>query len=110
MKIVFILITLLISYPVFSACPVDDTGSACIAEFQNLLQNTTTTTQPPFNPAPKDMFTDTVESVQSTKEIGPNKELKNLPFTGNDYGYNSSCQFGVCLDQSMVKTFPYLQN
>lgn len=110
-KSIFILALLIVSNNVFAACPVESEGSACIAEFQQtnipVLPNLDSqlSTPPPVN-----KFIETPATVDSSREIEPKKKLRSFSSNNQDYGYNSNCQFGVCLDRGTPKLFPERNN
>ena len=111
MKRLLIITALLLIYPVFAACPIEKEGAACLAEFQltdipALPMNNLQLSAP--NAASK--FSATPATVDSAREITPTKNLRNFGANNQDYGYNSNCQFGVCLDRGMPKIFPEENN
>ena len=109
MKYILFLIVILISTPIFAACPIDvHDGSTCVAEFQDTttipdLMQPTQISPPPAMPSGN--FTATPATVFSGRDYEAKKELRNFRSTEQDYGYNSSCQFGVCLDTGTPQTF-----
>jgi len=111
MKKLIYIIVLLTSYPVLAACPIDGNTNACIAESQTLFQNTPQTLSPKlFSPNSAIKFKDTPESAKNEQEILPEKNLQSFGVNNQDYGYNSSCQFGVCMDTGTPQNFPGQQN
>ena len=104
MKIFPVLIAILISYPAFAACPIDGINDACIAEFQAL---------PNISPAQPSLirrnsskeFTSTPNAITLDNQDLSGKPLRTFGPTTSDYGYNSSCQFGICRNTGTPKNF-----
>lgn len=101
MKNLTLLVFILTSYPVFAACPID--ASSCIAEFQQLQTLQSAPMQTPKNISPK-TFSPIPSTTNLSREISPTNTRMFGP-TDEDYGYNSSCQFGVCQKTGTPKTF-----
>ena len=95
MKKFIILISILVSYPVFAACPVDGVSDACVAEFSPVpsLQSIPMDRNPDSFSKP---FKGTQDTTPLSRETGAGKNLRNFGPTTQDYNYNSSCQFGIC--------------
>lgn len=111
MKNILTLIVISISIPVFAACPINGNGGACVAEFQQTGIPALKSVSPVIEPAiPKTNFSETPAMVNSNREYQAKKDLRSFPNTEQDYGYNSSCQFGVCMDTGTPKSFPVPQN
>lgn len=93
MKKLFAILVILTSYPAFGACPIDGLNS-CVAEF-----NPVPTLNPiPMNRNPNNFnrpFQGVTNTTPLSKEIYPDSTRAFGP-TGQDYNYNSSCQFGIC--------------
>lgn len=106
-----LLIVILISYPVYSACPIEADNTACIAEFQNTsipaLPSSDSKLMTP-NTAVK--FSGTPDITDSSREISPKKSLRNFSANNQDYGYNASCQFGACPESGTPKIFSQEKN
>ena len=110
-KLFFILIVIVISYPTFASCPISDTSSACVAEFQSTGIPEIPAINPKLNiPAGSKVFIKTPSTVESAREIQPRKNLRNSSGKSSDYGYNANCQFGVCQNSGMPKLFPQNNN
>ena len=105
MKIFLLLIAILISYPVFASCPVGGNGDACIADVETLLE-APLTTPIKVNSNSANNFKGVPNSVQKEQEIEPEKNLRKFGANGQNYGYNSSCQFGVCMETGTPQNFP----
>lgn len=107
MKKLLILIAITLSNPVFAACPIDNEGAACLAEFQklNIPALPEFSPQMPNTPSAGN-FSETPATVDSSREIQPKKNLRSFGANSQDFGYNSNCQFGVCLDRGMPRIFP----
>ena len=103
MKRTALLIVILISLPAFAACPIDGIGEACVADIPSLPSPLSSESAIPNNSSEK-IFTDTPTTSDITREIKPIK-TQTFGVTGQDYGYNSSCQFGVCMDTGTPKNF-----
>lgn len=97
------LIVILISLPVFATCPIDGISDACVAGTTALPNLMPSESAIPSNSSNK-IFTETPSTSDITREIKPIK-TQNFGVTGQDYGYNSSCQFGVCMDTGTPKNF-----
>jgi hypothetical protein len=111
MKYYLLLIAILTSLPVFAACPIEGEGSACVAEFQETGIPGLISTPSVVAPAmPTSNFSATPATVNSNREYEPKKETRIFGTTEQNYGYNSSCQFGVCMDTGTPKTFPLQPN
>lgn len=101
MKKIIILTIILTLYPACGACPIN--GDACIAEFPPIqLESTPSNINPPKMPKP---FTSVTSDIDLSREIKPAK-ARNFRSNNTEYGYNSSCQFGVCMDTGTPKNFP----
>lgn len=111
MKNLLFLIAILSIIPAFASCPIDGNSSACIAEFQQTsIPDVTQNPALLSTPAPANTFSATPPIIDTEREIGPTKNLRNFGTTSQDYGYNSSCQFGVCMETGTPKTFRQNQN
>lgn len=101
MKKILFLTVILVSLPTFAACPID--GDACVAEFQSEPLPMPAPINPK-EPTKPNEFVATPSTMDISREIKP---AKNREFRSNntEYGYNSSCQFGVCMDTGTPKNF-----
>jgi len=105
MKKLISLIVILIACPTFATCPID--SDACVAEFQQTsLPDIILPASKPFSSQNTGNFLETPATVQASREYEPKNNLRNFRSTEQDYGYNSSCQFGVCMDTGTPKVFP----
>ncbi len=102
MKKILPLILILTSYPVFASCPISD--SACIAEYQQTQSSNPLTMPIPKNSS-ANTFVPTPSATSLKREIAPARGLRMFGSTDEDYGYNASCQFGVCQNTGTPKTF-----
>ena len=113
MKKFLISASLLITLPVFSACPVDGTTEACsLADaikfpssnvdkgFDTNVGNKTTgvlrvpnVSKQKVSKSYTSRFNQTDDSEKNYKEQTPLRTYRN---TRNDYSYNADCQFGAC--------------
>ena len=101
-------IFILTLFPVYASCPVDGSGESCVAEIQSQIL-------PPLQPSSplpqkqSKLFTETPSTLDISREIKP---VKSRSFGSNntEYGYNSSCQFGVCMDTGTPKIFQQDEN
>ena len=100
MKKLIALTFILTLYPAYGACPIN--GDACIAEFPPIqLETAPNNISPPQPPKP---FTGTPSTMDLSREIKPAK-IRDFGSNNTEYGYNSSCQFGVCMDTGTPKNF-----
>lgn len=105
MRNLFIIFFVFIScYSAYASCPVDG-YSACIAEFQ-----TVPLAEPMKMSIPKNSTVKEFSSTPSTagnleREIDADTSLRKFGPQSQNYGYNSSCQFGVCQTTGTPKTF-----
>ena len=95
MKKILLLILILTTYPAFAACPVENMSGACIAEFKTMPLAAPMTPILPASPSVRE-FSPTPPRVGIKREIEPTRSLRMFGPTSSDYGYNSSCQFGIC--------------
>ena len=103
------LIILIVSCPAFASCPVD-TG-ACVAEFQSSnIQDIIPPASVLSSPAKPKEFSGIKDNTPVENEIEPTKSLRNFGSNSNNYGYNSSCQFGQCPETGTPKNFPLNAN
>ena len=104
MKKLLLLILILTSYPVFAACPVDGTTNACIADIERTPITEPTQTLMPQMEAKKE-FSATPSNIGVEREIQPEKGVRDFGPNNQNYGYNSSCQFGICRTTGTPKNF-----
>ena len=101
------LIVIIISCPVFASCPIDSEGGACVAEFQSgKIQDVIPPESVLSSPAKPKVFLGIKDNIPPEEEIESTKNLRDFGVNSNDYGYNSSCQFGVCPETGTPKNFP----
>ena len=103
-KILF-LIVIIAASPAFAACPIDSNSGACVAEFQSNIQDIILPERTLSSPAKPKEFSGVKENIPKEEEINPAQNRRDFGAKGNDYGYNSSCQFGVCPDTGTPKNF-----
>ena len=110
MKHLLSTIIILTCLPSFAACPVEN-GGACLAEFQGTgIPDITNPSANLLPNLPSANFSATPAAVNSGREYEPKKETRVFSSMEQNYGYNSSCQFGVCMDTGTPKIFPNEQN
>lgn len=96
-KLLFIL-AILTSIPAFAACPIDSTACS-IAQFQEPMQQT-------FSKESNiNEFSQTPETRLKPAQNNADKNLREFSSRPTDYGYNSSCQFGVCSNTGTPQLF-----
>ena len=92
MKKFLILSVILISSPVFAACPIDGVTNACsIAQIREPFKPTYTT-----NPMIKEYSGSPESRLTPSHNTATDNQLRNFRTQNSDYSYNSNCQFGVC--------------
>ena len=92
-----LIITLIFSQSfVFAACPIDST--ACVADMEtNLPPTLQQNTKSLFQSDPNAWkFVGTPEAVKPTNSAEKASSSRTFGPTSQDYGYNATCQFGVC--------------
>lgn len=93
MKKLLILTAILISIPAFAACPIDGTGEACSIAQMRTPMATTYDVKPMIQE-----YADSPEArLNPAQNEAPEKQLREFRTQNSDYSYNSSCQFGMCL-------------
>ena len=105
MKKFVLLIIIFISYPAFAACPIDGISDACIAEFQAVPLAEPMKMTLPKNETVKEFSATPSATNNFEKEIDANTSLRKFGPQSQNYGYNSSCQFGVCQTTGTPKSF-----
>ena len=100
MKKLIALTFILTLYPAYASCPIN--GDACIAEFPPIQLEATPNAMGP--PPPPKSFASTPSTMDLSREIKPTK-TRAFGSNNTEYGYNSSCQFGVCMDTGTPKNF-----
>lgn len=111
MKKFVLLIVILISYPVYSACPIESDNTACIAKFQNTSIPDLPVLNPQLTtPNAAVKFSETPVITDFSREITPKKESRNFSTDEQNSGYNANCQFGVCLEKGTQKNFSQENN
>ena len=105
LKYVFLALTVAV-LPVFASCPIDTEGAACVAEFQSgKIQDVIPQESILSSPAKPKEFLGVKDNTPPEEEIEPAKEIRDFGPNSNDYGYNSSCQFGICPNTGTPKNF-----
>ena len=99
-KFLSILSVILISSSVQANCLIDDIGTACnISEFRKPINTSYGRGSQIQN------YSDTPETQLNPKENKVTKQLRNFGQSQSDFSYNSSCQFGVCMDTGSPQLF-----
>ena len=88
MKKYLLLPALLISLPVFSACPIESGETVCT------LPNFREQVQPIFDNTNYPKSVNPAQNLQPLKREDPINQMRG---PNNQLNYNSGCQFGVCL-------------
>ena len=110
-NLLFVIISILITYPAFALCPIDMEGASCVAsESPSSIPVLRPTEQKPSALQPTTDFLETQSNVEFSREIQPTKNLRKFGVSNQNFGYNSNCQFGTCLDTGTPKTFPIQQD
>ena len=116
-----ILTSLILALPAFAACPIDGNASCSIAnnsDFSNVgmsneFDNTNSTpfsgtSLPELNKPSKitkaNPGADT-NVLPASRDYSSEKSFRTFRQTEADYGYNSSCQFGVCNQTGTPRSF-----
>lgn len=102
MKKLVLIITLLSSLPVFAACSIENSDTACsIAQFhQEEMQPTFTRDNSNLKE-----FSGTPETRLKPAQNTADKNFRKFGPQSVDYSYNSSCQFGVCSNTGTPQLF-----
>lgn len=104
MKNYLLIIILSLAYPVFASCIINDNGTACIADLDKIK-----TLNPQLENPKEDIFPENFlksdTKRDSINDADLEKQKRDFGTQNNDYGYNPSCQFGVCTNSSTPKTF-----
>lgn len=101
MKKFLILAALLVMLPSNAMCSIDDENTACTAQaFREQMS-------PTYNPQSNiQEFSGTPEArLKPIKRDNVNTQTRNFAPTESNYNYNSSCQFGVCLQNRNTPLF-----
>ena len=101
MKKILIILSMLLAYPSFASCPVDDSATVCSLpgfreQVSPVYQQETSIRE----------FADTPEvrlKPLERDDISPS--LKTVAPAGSNFNYNSSCQFGICLQNRSTPLF-----
>ena len=105
------LIVIIAACPVFASCPVGIDAGACVAEFQTMnIQDIIPPENKLTGPVKQKEFSGVKNDVPIEEEIGPTKSLRTFGPNNSDYGYNSSCQFGICPNTGTPQNFPANNN
>ena len=99
-KFFTILSIILISSSVHANCLIDDIGTACnISEFRKPISTS-------YNRGSQiKEYSDTPDTLLNPRENALTKQLRNFGQSQSDFSYNSSCQFGVCMDTGAPQLF-----
>ena len=99
-KYLIILTVILTSTSAYSSCLIDDIGTACnISEFRKPMSTSYGRGSQIQN------YSETPETNLNPKENRITKQLRNFGQSQSDFSYNSSCQFGVCMDTGAPQLF-----
>ena len=91
---------ILTSGSAYSSCLIDDIGTACnISEFRKPLNTSYGRGSQIQN------YSDSPETQLNPRENTVTKQLRNFGQSQSDFSYNSSCQFGVCMDTGAPQLF-----
>ncbi len=95
MKKLIVLFSLLMTLPCLSACPIESGEMVCsVAGFR---EQVTPTYQPRGNIREFSSSPEARLNAIDRSEIS--KQIRDFSATESNFNYNSSCQFGVCLQQ-----------
>ncbi len=103
MKKFLILSVILISAPVFASCPVDGSATSCsIAQIREPMSPTYQTTPniSEFSGSPE-------ARLAPANNNAVESQLREFRPQNKDYSYNSSCQFGMCLQDRSDTLFQH---
>ena len=93
MKKFLISAVILISAPVLAACSVDETSTSCsIAQIREPMNQTYKTT-----PIINEFSSSPEARLAPANNNAVESQLREFRPQNKDYSYNSSCQFGMCL-------------
>lgn len=109
MKHLLIFSLILISTPVFASCPIDGATNACIAQFQTVPVAKPMQTVIKRTDAVRE-FSSTPTTTAIDREPSDSRPLRTFGPTQQDYGYNSSCQFGICRNTGTPTNFTNSEN
>lgn len=110
MKNLLLLIFVLTYGQIVSACPISGGETACVANIQpDTLSPIQTQTPLALQQREANQFKETPSNINQSREIKP-VQTRNFGSNSNEYGYNSSCQFGVCLNTGTPKIFRQKNN
>ena len=104
MKKVFLIVIFSILYPAYASCPIDLEGGACIADLEKVKTINPKLQHPEETIFPENFMSKEIENNFSVDNTAKGKKRDFGP-QNNDYGYNPSCQFGICTNSSTPKTF-----
>ena len=96
MRKTLIILGILLSVPAFAMCPIDDNEAVCSSSVPGMRAQFT----PTYNPQSAiSEFSDTPEArLNPIKRDNIEYQMRQFAPTENNFNYNSSCQFGVCLE------------
>ena len=99
-KYIILLAVILASNNAYSSCLIDDIGTACdISEFRKPMNTSY------GRGSQIQIYSDSPETNLNPKENKLTKQLRNFGQSQSDFSYNSSCQFGVCMDTGAPQLF-----
>ena len=103
MKKILMIIVLLTSLPVYSACSVEEGGTCKVADLMNQpMQRTFGQSKPMIKE-----FSGTPEVRLKPAQNEPLSEHpRNFGPKTTDYSYDNTCQFGVCQKNGVPTLFP----
>lgn len=99
-KYIILLSVILTASSSYASCLIDDIGTACnISEFRKPLN--TSFSQNSHVPD----FSDSPDVRLNPPENKITQQLRNFGQAESDFSYNSSCQFGVCMQTGAPQLF-----
>ena len=102
MKKIFILLGLITSIPVFAMCSIDD-ANVCSSSLPGMREEFSSRYNPKSN---INEFSNTPEArLNPIKRDNIEYQMRQFAPTENNFNYNSSCQFGVCLENRNTPLF-----
>lgn len=100
MKNILIATIILTTLPVFASCPIDDSLSCSLAQFQKPMDMTYSTSD-----SIKEYSGTPEARLKPTRNDAGEKMLREFSPSARDYNYNADCQFGVCYDKGENSLF-----
>lgn len=104
MKKYVILAAMLAALPVFALCSIEEGAEVCsVPGFREKFQ-------PTYNPQSNvKEFSGTPEArLNPVKRSDLSEESRNFTNNDNNFNYNTSCQFGVCMQKNSKPIFNQL--